>query len=49
MGYEVTPEDIKRESEIDRSQSIIHVTGRKLPPNPTQSQRNRLHGPPQIP
>jgi len=29
-AYEVTPEGIKRESEIDRSQSISHVTGRKL-------------------
>jgi TolB-like protein/Flp pilus assembly protein TadD len=29
-AYEVTPEGIKRESEIDRSQSITHVTGRKL-------------------
>jgi len=28
--YEVTPEGIKRESEIDRSQSITHLTGRKL-------------------
>jgi len=28
--YEVTPEGIKRESEIDRSQSITHVTARKL-------------------
>ena len=26
----MTPEGIKRESEIDRSQSITHVTGRKL-------------------
>jgi TolB-like protein/lipoprotein NlpI len=29
-AYEVTPEGIKRESEVDRSQSITHVTGRKL-------------------
>jgi len=29
-AYEVTPEGIKRESEVDRSQSIAHVTGRKL-------------------
>ncbi len=29
-AYEVTPEGIKRESEIDRSQSITSVTGRKL-------------------
>jgi len=29
-AYEVTPEGIKRESEIDRSQSITHITGRKL-------------------
>ena len=29
-AYEVTPEGIKLESEIDRSQSITHVTGRKL-------------------
>jgi hypothetical protein len=29
-AYEVTPDGIKRESEIDRSQSITHVTGRKL-------------------
>jgi len=29
-AYEVTPEGIKRESEIDRSQSIRHHTGRKL-------------------
>jgi adenylate cyclase len=29
-AYEVTPGGIKRESEIDRSQSITHVTGRKL-------------------
>ncbi len=29
-AYEVTPEGIKRESEIDRNQSITHMTGRKL-------------------
>ena len=29
-AYEVTPEGIKRESEIDRTQSIRHHTGRKL-------------------
>ena len=29
-AYEVTPEGIRRESEVDRSQSITHVTGRKL-------------------
>ena len=29
-AYEVTPEGIKRESEVDRGQSITHVTGRKL-------------------
>jgi TolB-like protein len=29
-AYEVTPEGIKRESEIDHSQSITYVTGRKL-------------------
>jgi TolB-like protein/tetratricopeptide (TPR) repeat protein len=29
-AFEVTPEGIKRESEIDHSQSITHVTGRKL-------------------
>ena len=29
-AYEVTPDGIKRESEIDRSQSITHVTSRKL-------------------
>jgi TolB-like protein/Tfp pilus assembly protein PilF len=29
-AYEVTPEGIKRESEVDRSQSITHVTRRKL-------------------
>ena len=29
-AYELTPEGIKRESEVDRSQSITHVTARKL-------------------
>ena len=29
-AYEVTPEGIMRESEIDRSQSITHLTSRKL-------------------
>ncbi|MEJ2275578.1 MAG: hypothetical protein P8Y01_13575 [Woeseiaceae bacterium] len=29
-AYEVTPEGIKRESEVDRSQSITPVTGQKL-------------------
>ena len=29
-AYEVTPEGVKRESEVDRSQSITHVTRRKL-------------------
>ena len=29
-AYEVTPEGIKRESEVDRSQSITHITGHKL-------------------
>ncbi len=29
-AYEVTPEGIKREAEVDRSQSITHVTGHKL-------------------
>src|SRR5262245_28418670 len=28
--YELTPEGLKRESEINRSQSITHITGRKL-------------------
>ena len=28
--YEITPEGIKRESEVDRSASITHVTGRRL-------------------
>ena len=29
-AYEITPEGIKKESEIDRDQSITHLTGRKL-------------------
>jgi len=29
-AYEVTPEGVKRECEIDRSQSVTHITGRKL-------------------
>jgi TolB-like protein len=29
-AFELTPEGVKRESEIDRSQSITHKTGRKL-------------------
>ena len=29
-AYEVTPDGIKRESEVNRSQSIMHTTGRKL-------------------
>ena len=29
-AYEVTPDGIKREAEIDRSQSITHITGHKL-------------------
>ena len=29
-AYELTPEGVKKEKEIDRSQSITHVTGRKL-------------------
>jgi TolB-like protein len=29
-AYEVTPEGIKRESEVDRSQSIVQTTGKKL-------------------
>jgi TolB-like protein/cytochrome c-type biogenesis protein CcmH/NrfG len=29
-AYEVTPEGVRRESEVDRNQSITHVTGRKL-------------------
>ena len=29
-AYEVTPEGIRRETEVDRSDSITHVTGRKL-------------------
>jgi TolB-like protein len=29
-AYEITPEGVKRESEVDRSHSITHRTGRKL-------------------
>ena len=29
-AYEITPEGIKREKEVDRSQSIVTQTGRKL-------------------
>ncbi len=29
-AFEITPEGIKREEEVDRSQSITHMTGRKL-------------------
>jgi len=29
-AYELTPEGVKRESDIDRSQSVTHSTGRKL-------------------
>ncbi len=29
-AYELTPEGIKKEKDVDRSQSITHVTGRKL-------------------
>jgi TolB-like protein len=29
-AFELTPEGVKRESEVDRSQSITHVTGQKL-------------------
>ncbi len=29
-AYELTPEGIKKEKDVDRSQSIAHVTGRKL-------------------
>jgi len=29
-AYEVTPDGIKRESEVDRAQSITHITARKL-------------------
>jgi TolB-like protein/lipoprotein NlpI len=29
-AYELTPEGLKKEKEVDRSQSITHVTGRKL-------------------
>ena len=28
-AFELTPEGIKREVEVDRTESIIHVTGRK--------------------
>src|SRR5215469_2007522 len=28
--YEITPEGLKRESEVDRSASITHVTGRRI-------------------
>src|SRR5215831_11163719 len=28
--YELTPEGLKRESEVDRSASITHVTGRRM-------------------
>ncbi len=28
--YELTPEGLKKEKDVDRSQSITHVTGRKL-------------------
>lgn len=29
-AYEITPEGVKREEDVDRSQSITHATGRKL-------------------
>src|ERR1700726_3268023 len=29
-AFEITPEGIKRESELDRNESITHKTGRKL-------------------
>ena len=29
-AFELTPEGIKREAEVDRTGSITHVTGRKL-------------------
>ena len=29
-AFELTPEGIKREAEVDRAESITHVTGRKL-------------------
>lgn len=29
-AFEVTPEGLKRESDVDRSESVTHVTGRKL-------------------
>jgi len=28
--YQITPEGLKRESEVDRSSSITHVTSRRL-------------------
>src|SRR5215472_17272544 len=28
--YEITPEGLKRESEVDRSASITHITGRRI-------------------
>jgi hypothetical protein len=30
LAFEITPEGIKRESEVDRSQSIAPQTGKKL-------------------
>jgi hypothetical protein len=29
-AYELTPEGLKKEKDVDRSQSVTHVTGRKL-------------------
>jgi len=29
-AYELTPEGVKREKDVDRSQSVTHMTGRKL-------------------
>ncbi len=29
-AYELTPEGLKKEKDVDRSESITHVTGRKL-------------------
>ncbi len=29
-AFELTPEGVKRESEVDRNQSIVHKTGKKL-------------------
>ncbi len=29
-AFEMTPEGLKREAEVDRTESITHVTGRKL-------------------